>query len=251
MNHTEAQFEEILATARKDPRILAFWLNGSRGKGTITPHSDYDCTMVVKDEALEEYKARYASLGNPEIELGVLTLDQFRRHAAWGSPEAWDRYNFAHLKALVDKAGEVQALIDEKGSVPSGQIPSCVNRALDHYINQVYRSLKCIRDGHLVGARLEAAEEVNPLLDAVFALNGRLRPYFKYLEWELKNHPLQKFGMDPREFIDSLLEILATADVKAQQGLLLRMESLFRSEGYGAVFDGWGEKLPWMKEFSG
>lgn len=110
--------------------------------------------------------------------------------------------------------------------------------------------MRCVRDGHLVGARLEAAEEVNPLLDAVFALNGRLRPYFKYLEWEFKNHPREKLGIDQSEFMKCLLEILATGSVKVQQNLLSRMENLFRAEGYGTVFDGWGEKLPWMKEYS-
>jgi hypothetical protein len=53
---------------------------------------------------------------------------------------------------------------------------------LDGYINQVYRSLKCYRDGRAAGARLEAADSVRPMLDVMFGLHGRLRPYCKYLE---------------------------------------------------------------------
>jgi len=192
MDQTEAQFNKLLAAACADPNILAFWLDGSRGKGVITPFSDYDCTMLVKDEVLDEYRNKYEQLGNPRIDLSVSTFDQFREYAGLGSPQAGHRYNFAHLKALVDKTGEAQKLIDEKGSVPSPEAPQIIRRALNHYINQVYRSIKCTRDGQRTGARLEAAEGINPLLDAIFALNGRVRPYFKYLDWEFKNYPLLK-----------------------------------------------------------
>ena len=250
MNRTEALFSRLAEDARKDPNILAFWLDGSRGKGVITPHSDYDCTMIVKDEVLGDYREKYESLGNREIEVGVLTFDLFRRHAAWGSPAAWDRYNFTHLRALVDKTGEAQKLIDEKGSMPPAEIPKVIHQALDHYVNQIYRSIKCTRNGQRIGARLEAAGEITPLLDAVFALHGRLRPYFKYLEWEFKNYPVTKLGIDPSEFQRALLEILASGDIKTQQFLLAKAETLFRTEGYGAVFDAWGEKLTWMKEYS-
>ena len=250
MGKTEARFNEILEAARRDPNILAFWLGGSRGKGVITPHSDYDCELIVKDEVLDEYRKKYENPGDSRIDLTVSTFDRFREHAASGSPEAWDRYNFAHLKALVDKTGEAQKLIDEKGSLPAAEASGIVRRELDHYINQIYRSLKCTRDGQQVGARLEAAEGINPLLDAIFALNGRVRPYFKYLEWELRNYPLAKLGINEPEFIKILLEILTSGDIGVQQNLLSRIEVLFRAEGYGEVFDSWGEDLLWMKTYS-
>src|SRR5215467_9447103 len=136
MDQTEAEFKKLLEAACADPNILAFWLDGSRGKGVITPFSDYDCTMLVKDEVLDEYRNKYEQLGNPRIDLGVSTFDQFRQYAALASPQAGHRYNFAHLKALVDKTGEAQKLIDEKGSVPSPEAREIIRRALDHYINQ-------------------------------------------------------------------------------------------------------------------
>lgn len=250
MDETEAQFNRVLEAACSDPNILAFWLDGSRGKGMITPYSDYDCTMIVKDEVLDEYRKKYENPGDSKIDLSVSTFDRFRQHAALGSPEAWNRYNFAHLKALVDKTGEAQKLIDEKGSMPSPEAPDTIRRALDHYINQVYRSVKCTRDGQQIGARLEAAEGINPLLDAIFALNGRVRPYFKYLEWEFKNHPLHKPRINSTEVTETLLEILTSADIKVQQVLLSRIEVLFRAEGYGEVFDSWGKDLFWMKTYS-
>ena len=250
MDQTAELFQQILEAARKDANILAFWLDGSRGKGLITPTSDYDCTMIVTDEVFEEYRHIYKEVGTPGIELSVLTINAFKQYATWGSAEAWQRYNFAHLKALVDKTGKVQQLIEEKGTIPPAEVPKFITQSLDHYINQVYRSVKCARDGQHVGARLEAAEAINPLLDAVFAINCRLRPYFKYLEWELENYPLSKLSVDPKDFLNVLLEILTSADIKSQQSLFSKMETLFRAEGYGAVFDEWREKLTWIKAYS-
>ena len=250
MDQPAEVFQQILEAAGKDPNILAFWLDGSRGKGLISPHSDYDCTIIVKDEVFEEYRHIYEDVGSPEIELSVFTLNAFKECATWGTAQAWQRYNFAHLKTLVDKTGKVQKLIDEKGTIPPAEIPKFINQSLDHYINQVYRSIKCDRDGQPAGSRLDAAEGTNPLLDAVFALSGRLRPYFKYIEWEFENYPLLKLGMDPKDFLNVLLEILTSGKIKSQQNLFVKMETLFRAEGYGTVFDEWGEKLPWIKEHS-
>ena len=55
MNPTEVLFDQIVNDALNDPNILAFWLDGSRGKGVITRDSDYDCTMIVRDEVLDAY----------------------------------------------------------------------------------------------------------------------------------------------------------------------------------------------------
>lgn len=163
------RFNELLIIARADPNILAFLLLGSRGKGLSTEHSDYDCTLIVKDEAVNAYRAQSEELNREGFDLSVTTLTEFAEYAAWGSATAWDRYNFAHTKALVDKLGIVQKMIDEKGAVPASERGPFIRRSLDHYINQVYRSLKCHRDGDMVASRLEAAEGINPLLDAIFA----------------------------------------------------------------------------------
>lgn len=249
MDPTTVLFKQILEAAQKDPNILAFWLEGSRGKGLITPYSDYDCSMIVKNEVFDEYRREYEVVGSPEIELTVFTFDDFRQHATWGSARAWERYNFAHLRALVDKTGEAQKLIEEKGTIPLAEIPKVINQALDHYINQVYRSIKCARDGQSLSMRFEAAEGINPLLDAVFALNGRLRPYFKYIEWKFENYPPLKLGLAQKDFLNDLLEILTSGDIKIQQQLLCKIEMLFCAEGYRAIFDGWGANLLWMKEY--
>ena len=53
---TEKVFNKILEEVKKDPNILGFFLGGSRSKGKITKHSDYDVYIIVKDEFLKKYK---------------------------------------------------------------------------------------------------------------------------------------------------------------------------------------------------
>ena len=247
----EKIFNRVLDEAKSDQNILAFWLDGSRGKGIIEhAESDYDCTMIVKDEVLAEYKERYEKIGNPAFELGVMTLDEFKNLAVWGSDTAWQSYNYVGLKTpLVDKTGQVQKLFEDKATILPSEIKKFISDALDYYINEVYRSLKCFRDGQIVGARLEASESVLPLLNTIFALHGRLRPYYKYYEWELKNFPLVKLGISGEEFTKMIFTILESADIKNQQKLLREIESVTRKEGYGQVWDSWGDKIEWMNNF--
>jgi hypothetical protein len=90
---------------------------------------------------------------------------------------------------------------------------------------------------------LEAAEAVTPFLNAVFALHDRLRPYYKYLEWELNARPLTKFTLSTDKVIDYVLNILSSGAVAAQQNLLIHLEDLARADGYGGIFADWGVKL--------
>jgi hypothetical protein len=241
-------FDQLRVLAQDDPNILAFWLGGSRGKGLAAERSDHDCLMVVADAALVDYRARFQQVGRSDLDCVVSTLDQLRAYAEWGGPEAWDRYSFAHVRVDVDKTGEVQALIDAKACVPAEARPAFIDASLDHYVNQVYRSLKNFRDGRPIAARLEAAEEVPPLLDALFALHdGRLRPFHKYLEWELETYPLDRLPWAPDVFLGRLLAILETAEPDLQREIFRQIETLFRSSGHAAIFDAWGVALPFIR----
>ena len=61
---------------------------------------------------------------------------------------------------------------------------------LDGYINFIYRALKSHRDGNRLERDLDAMESVPWMLETIFPLCGRVRPYNKYLAWELREHPL-------------------------------------------------------------
>jgi len=168
----------------------------------------------VKDKVANLYKKKYQKKSKPPFDFTVFSLSKFKKYAEIGSPSEWDRASYTYVKAIIDKTGQIQKLIDEKGRIPKDKIKKYISGHLDGYINYVYRSLKCFRDNIIVGARLEAARSIEYFLKIIFGLEGRVVPWYKYLEWELENYQLRKFPMKPKEIIKTLLKILETADIK-------------------------------------
>lgn len=246
---SDEQFAQLLEEAKTNPDIIGFFLGGSRGKGFENEQSDYDPRMIVKKEVAKTYHEKYESMVLEEIDLVVMSLSEFRDYALWGTPEAGYRYDFTHVKALVDKTGEVQKLIDDKGSIPDDNRNDFIAQTLDAYINGVYRSVKCFRNQNETGARLEASTSIPYLLDLVFALHNRPKPFYGYLERELKAYPLEKLPWSGEEFLEKLLTILSNADPETQQEILKTVEKLFRKEGFGRVFDNWEGKDKWTMTY--
>lgn len=73
----------------------------------------------------------------------------------------------------------------------------------------------------------------------MFALHGRVKPYYKYLVWELKTYPLDKFPWETDAFISKLLSIIERGDTEVLVELLMAIRPIFRQAGYGQVFDEW------------
>lgn len=241
--------DNLIKIAQSDPDIIGLFSTGSCGKGLITDESDFDATMIVKDEVLGNYREKYKGFGGILCDLTVKAMAGLREAAIWGGPMAWDRYNYTHLRAEVDKTGEIQKLIDEKGIVPEENRKDFISASLDGFINQVFRSVKCFRDGNEIASQLEAADGLPSLLNAIFGLEGRIKPFYKYLDWELTNFPLKKLPWSKEEFINILLNIARTGDLKVQQEVLRKIEKVFRAEGFNEVFDSWEEMLPWMENY--
>jgi hypothetical protein len=230
--------------------VLGLWLGGSRGKGRPTAHSDYDFGLVVAEAGLPAWRERIAAL--PEgLDAALFTRPAFAAYAAWGGPQAWDRYSFVGVGALIDRTGDIQALIDDKARIPPPAVTAFVDASLDHFVNQSYRALKGRRDGDPLASRLEAAQAPAPFLDALFALDsGRLRPFAKYLAWELEVRPLAAAPWTSGALQALLLGVLSPDPVRALQALLRDLEPLARDAGHGAVLDAWGPALPWMKTWT-
>ncbi len=172
----------------------------------------------------------------------------FEAMAGWNEDRAF-RYSSARLKAAhrQDRSRPAAALIDAKACVPADQVSGFIHGSLDHALNQAYRALKCLRDGDAAASRFEAAEAVNPFLDAAFALHGaRLRPYYKYLDWELATYPLDKLPFAPGELRGRLISVLEAGSAGALCRLLAESEAAFRAAGHGAAYDGWERTLPWI-----
>lgn len=244
-----ARFALIIAQSRKDPEILGLIPTGSRGKGWAAETADYDLIMIVQDESVEAYRERYSEERWRALDLRVMSLSQFEAYASWGSEYAWDRYTFANLEALADKTGDIQRLIDEKGTIPEDVRQQFVASVLDDYINSFYRSVKCIRGGNLLGARMEAADAIQSMLTVIFAREGRQPPFNGYLEREIRRYPLKEFPLDWREFLPLLSSILDDADLEAQRHLFTIVEALCRFDGHDEVFAAWGDDLEWMKTY--
>jgi len=100
---------------------------------------------------------------------------------------------------------------------------------LDGWLNYAYRALKSDRDGLRLECRLDAAESVPWLLDVIFTVEGRVRPYHKYLAWELREHPLAHWEAP------ELLGLL-TATLDGDPGAI--RETFARVSAVCAVFDG-------------
>jgi hypothetical protein len=240
MSDKETKYNQLLEEANKDTNIVGLILGGGRGKGCSTEFSDYDVLVIVNDDKEKEYKEKYESFTDTsEVYVKIYSLTGFKNYAVWGSGFEWDRYSFAHVKAQIDKPGEIQKLIDEKGKLPESEIKKVVADNLDSYINSYHRSMKNFRDKNITASVFDAAESVPLLLTAIFALEGRMKPYNKFLEWELQSFPLTKLPWSNDEFIELLKKIISSGDIETQKDVFDEMKKLFYDNGFKDVINGW------------
>ncbi len=249
MAHADDQFEAVYRFAQTEPQIVGLFLTGSRGKGFHTSVSDYDVWVITADSPNTTLELSSLPLATDALDLGIMSLNAFRSYATYGSANDWERYSFAHVPVLLDKTGELQGLVQEKGSIPNEAQQPLIRGALDAYLNSIYRSAKCFRNGNLLGARLEASDSIAHGLCVMFAREGRHRPYYGYLERELHHYPLTSFPLDSHTLLSNLNLIAATGDLSTQQALLAIVDRECRADGYSAVFDGWGSDYAWMTTY--
>ena len=125
-----------------------------------------------------------------------------------------------------------------------------MRESLDAYIHGLYRSLKCVRNGNMLGARLEAAVSVPALLTFLFAFEGRHAPFPGYLERELTHYPLVRLPLPTGTLLSLIDQMLAAADVVAQQTLLQIVDAMAREDGLGDVLAAWDDGYLWMHSFT-
>lgn len=240
-------FVELLGTARRDDRVVGLFLGGSRGKGDLaTGRSDYDVYLITR-EPLPAADATYRARAGL-IDLILFSIDQFRSHAEPGDAMEWNRYTFAHVPVLLDKLdGTISELVAAKGRLPPEVARSQAAEALDGYINDYYRSLKNSRDGRPSASHLDAAESIPYLLWTLFALFERVRPFNKFLEWELRTHPLPGEPWSADRLLPRIDTIVATGDIATQRRLYRDVEPLAIEHGHGGVIDAWGKDLPLIR----
>ena len=222
------EFEALLQSARDDENVVGVVLFGSRGKGAfVSQRSDWDCFVVVR-----EMRGEHPFDRGEVVESVEVTLDWLR------DPPEWQRYALTWLEPPLDKTGEVAAALAEATRVD----PATAAVPLDGYVNMLYRSLKNDRAGLELASLLDAQESIPWLLDFTFRAHGRARPYNKWLEWELEQHPLPSNSL----LLSRLERIARDADLEAQREQFRATETLARELGFGSVIDGWEPDVAWL-----
>ncbi|MFC0507241.1 nucleotidyltransferase domain-containing protein [Micromonospora costi] len=222
---------DLVARAYGDPAVVGMVLTGSRARGLATRYSDIDLCVVVSERRESWWQGRRTA----EVDAFVCTVDELA-----DTSDIWQRYAFRGAQVLVDKLDGVIAQLVQRQAVPTqAEANTWAREGLDGYVNLLYRAAKSRRDGDLAAAALDIAESVSWLLTTIFALHGRLRPYNKYLRWELTTCP-----MGEPWSADTLPERL----LHDPAGLFPDIERLARERGLADVLDAWGDDLHLLRQ---
>lgn len=235
--------DALLAEIAEDDGVLGAVLTGSQARnGMVTAHSDADVFVIVADEA----RSRWHGLHSEDLDIAVFTFEDLRQPPLPGEDIDgwWNRYAFTHARVLEDRLdGGIQILVDAQGSLTIADAEIVAKEYLDGYLNFAVRSLRSERDGRDLEARLDVTESIPYLLTTIFAIEQRIRPYNKYLLWEIARYPL----IDPAFSADTPpthLRLLATGQYgRAQRDLFALVEPAARAAGLGSVIDAWGDDL--------
>ena len=234
-------------TSRDDPAIVGIILTGSAARGMATEHSDVD-VIVVRDESETTREVKRSSA----IDEIPKTLTEIETIKAIGSDGAWERWSFAWAKVLRDSTeGRISDAVSRQATLNDQEIRDLLigRSRLDEFINFTYRALKSHRDGRPETARLDSAESIASMLDVVFALYGRVRPYNKYLAWELGEHPLPGENWQNGRLLRRVNGLLDGEEAAARASFLeVERECRVYDQRSGNsvmsdVIDDWGEEL--------
>nr|WP_253942572.1 nucleotidyltransferase domain-containing protein [Nocardioides sp. zg-1230] len=221
-------------------------MSGSAARDLATEQSDLDVIVVLTDVAA----AGRSSTHSPDVDEAVDSWSELQTLPPFGTEGWWYRWSYAWAPVLLDRTdgGLTEAVRRQATLTPEEADAVLIDHdRLDGWLNFAYRALKSHRDGRVLETRLDAAESVPWLLDVVFAMTGRVRPYNKYLPWELRTHPVD--GWPAGELL-GLVERTLEGDVDAVRETFTRVRSACSSydasRGHTRTTDtvaGWGDEL--------
>lgn len=242
-------YEALLQAARDDPAVVGLVLTGSRGHGpTPGREADWDVRLVVRDEDLANRRGRYATTHGSSVEVVVYDLTTFTTLGLPGGVAPWDRYSYVHVPAVIDKLdGGIATLLERKGRLEADEARKLAAEALDDYVNAMFRSRKNHRLGLGIEARLDATESIGPLLTFRFAVERRVRPFNKFLGWELDQWPLSGAGWERTTLLERVAGVLDGGDPALQATIFRDVEVLARASGHGSVIDAWEPDVPGLR----
>ena len=226
--------------------FLGLVLSGSAGREMATDRSDLDAFIILSDEAA----ADRTTSRSPDVDEIPWSLPELATVGAFGTEAWWYRWSCAWAPVLLDRTGgEVAAAVRRQATLTPDEADGVLieHDRLDGWVNFAYRALKSDRDARTLEARLDAAESVPWLLDVVFAVAGRVRPYNKYLPWELRTHPVDGW---PADELLGLVARMLDGDVSAIRETFPRVRAACASYDGGRghtrttdMIDGWDHEL--------
>ena len=239
MHGTAQAYADLLQRARADPNVVGVLAVGPTAAGMfVTERSDIDC-YVITGTADGSWSTPHGS----SVEVWAMTLEAFHTHALEGRPDAWNRPTFLRTRIDLDRLdGEIERIVERKRSLAIDEAERLAGAALDDYINSLYRSLRNLEAGRALEGRLDAIESIGPLLTTAFALDGRVRPFNKWLIAELQDRPVSI-----AELLELVEGIARDGDPSVQRRAFCAVEAAARTAGLGAVVDGWEPDVPWLR----
>lgn len=120
MDERERQFRELVAYAHEDDDVLGLYVFGSRARDDELhdEQSDYDVAVVLRDRdgVADAFDARWPYVHGAPVEIARSTLSELRRLGDYGTPSEWSRYLYTRVDLILDKTGEIAAILREKRS---------------------------------------------------------------------------------------------------------------------------------------
>jgi hypothetical protein len=229
--------------------VVGVVLTGSVARGLATPWSDVDVHVVLAEGAPLRPVLRSTHLDQVPVR-----LDELERPAPWGSA-GWDfRWSYAWAQVLRDETGgRVAAAVHRQATLTDDERQAVLAARLDGYLNLTYRALKSDRAGRPLQCRLDTAESVPWLLDVVFALSGRVRPYGSYLAWELRSTRSPSRSGPPTPCCrcskgsSTASRVQPGARQPSSSGSAARWTPPTAASRLGATFDAWGSGLDLLR----
>jgi hypothetical protein len=230
-----SSWDLLAAWANREPGVVGLILSGSRGRGLGGPVSDWDCYLIVTPS----FEERQLPGIDDAIDLVVLSLEEFQTYATPGTPFAWNAYAFAHVEIVLDRLdGAIGAIAASKEFIADPAAELIARDYLDAYINSAVRAAKCRDAGDANAAALDAVEAIGPAITTIFAVDHRVRPYNRYLRWELDTHPLRTVAGG--NLVTAVLGAVS-GDARSTAVLFALVEAVARDAGLGDVVDAWDE----------
>ena len=254
-SHLSPERRDLLASVAEridrehGDNFLGLVLSGSAGRGLATERSDVDVDVILR--SVPESSATSKS---PTIDESTTALAEIEDLPTFGSDGWWYRWSYAWAPVLLDRTGGALADAVRRQALVSPEEADSIliqHDRLDGWLNYAYRALKSDRDGRELERRLDAAESVPWLLDTIFSMAGRVRPYHKYLPWELREHPVEGW---PADVLLPLLTRTLDGDPAAIREtfalVLAQCQEYDAARGHRKTVDmmeGWGDGLVYFQ----